>query len=57
MKLCESCQSRIKWCDDFYCELTGKLIAIDDEDCVNHEKVQYDIQTRIELRATPCTDS
>ena len=49
MEICESCQNRTKYCDDYYCELTGKLIAIDDFDCVNHEEQQYDLQTKIEI--------
>ena len=49
MKICETCKNRIKYSDDFYCELTGKLIAIDDEDCVNYAKEKRDIQTGIEI--------
>jgi hypothetical protein len=53
MKICESCQHRIKYSDAFYCELTGKLIAIDDFDCVNHEedKALFDIPTGLERNA------
>jgi hypothetical protein len=51
MLLCETRKHREEEQEgNDYCGINHKWIPIDDCPCVNHEKVQYDIQTRIELR-------
>ena len=50
MKICETCKHREEEQEgNDYCGINHKWIPIDDEDCVNHEKVKRDIATGVEI--------